>query len=90
MKISFTTLGCPEWDLQTIIARAREYGYDGVDFRGLGAEMDIWKLPEFSSQADQTASMHAGRVTAQGPVAELMTDLDLEWAGGEQAAAVWT
>ncbi len=59
MKISFTTLGCPEWDLQTIIARAREYGYDGVDFRGLGAEMDIWKLPEFSSQADQTASMFA-------------------------------
>ena len=35
MKISFTTLGCPDWDLDTICRRGREYGYEGVDFRGL-------------------------------------------------------
>ena len=34
MKISFMTLGCPGWDLDTICARGREYGFDGVDFRG--------------------------------------------------------
>ncbi len=54
MKIAFTTLGCPEWDIDTIIARAKEYGYDGVDFRGLQGEMDVYKLPEFSDKAEQT------------------------------------
>ena len=34
MKIAFMTLGCPNWDLDTIITRGREYGFDGVDFRG--------------------------------------------------------
>ena len=33
MKLSFSTLGCPEWDLETIAARAAEYGYDGVELR---------------------------------------------------------
>lgn len=48
MKIAFTTLACPDWDIDGIIAAARKYGYDGVDFRGYAAEMEIWKLPEFS------------------------------------------
>ena len=59
MKIAFTTLGCPSWDLDTIIARAVEYGYDGVDFRGLGGEMDIYKLPEFTSTRQETRSKFA-------------------------------
>lgn len=33
MKLSFCTLGCPNWDLYQIAARAREYGYDGVELR---------------------------------------------------------
>jgi sugar phosphate isomerase/epimerase len=49
MKISFTTVGCPAWDLDTICARGHEYGYKGVDFRGLMGEIDITKLPEFTS-----------------------------------------
>ncbi len=34
-KIAFATLGCPEWDLPTIARRAQEYGYDGVELRGV-------------------------------------------------------
>jgi len=56
MKLSFTTLGCPDWDLDTIITRAVEYGFDGVDFRGCAGEMDIWKLPEFSRGLAETAA----------------------------------
>lgn len=59
MKLAFTTLGCHEWDVETIAARAREYGFDGVDFRGYRGEMDVWKLPEFSRRADETASRFA-------------------------------
>jgi len=54
MKISFTTLACPAWDLETIISRGSEYGYDAVDFRGLGEEMRVYRLPAFGAQAEQT------------------------------------
>jgi len=56
MKLSFTTLGCPAWDLDTIIARVREWKFDGVDFRGYRGEHDIWKQPEFGAGAAATAA----------------------------------
>ena len=54
MKLSFTTLGCPEWDLDTICAKGGKYGYDGVDFRGLKETMDITQLPAFTSAVAET------------------------------------
>ena len=54
MKISFTSLGCPEWDLDTVITKGSAYGYDGVDFRGIQNEIDITKLPAFTSGVAET------------------------------------
>ncbi|MCZ8515468.1 sugar phosphate isomerase/epimerase [Paenibacillus filicis] len=54
MKLSFTTLGCPDWTLDQIIERAVQYGFDAIDFRGLTGEMNIYKLPEFSEHLEQT------------------------------------
>lgn len=54
MRISFTTLGCPQWDLDTICRRGREMGYDGVDFRGLLDTLDITTLPAFTTDIAQT------------------------------------
>ena len=54
MKMAFTTLGCPAWDLDTVIARGSEYGYDAVDFRGIQEEIDVTKLPEFNSAIAET------------------------------------
>ncbi len=54
MKISFMTLGCPEWDIDTICARGQEYGYDGVDFRGYLDQIDVTLLPEFTTKASVT------------------------------------
>ncbi len=54
MKISFMTLGCPEWDLDMICARGQKYGFDGVDFRGYLDEIDVTKLPMFTTQATAT------------------------------------
>jgi sugar phosphate isomerase/epimerase len=34
MKFAFSTVACPTWDFETVAARAREYGYDGVEIRG--------------------------------------------------------
>ena len=62
MKISSTTLGCPDWPLETILERFVEYGYDALDFRGLDGQMELWRLDDFSAAADQTAT----RIAASG------------------------
>ena len=54
MKISFMTLGCPNWDLETICSRGKEYGFQGVDFRGYLDTLDITLLPEFTTDAKAT------------------------------------
>ncbi len=59
MKLAFTTLGCPDWDLETIVHRADEYGFDGVDFRGLNGEMQIFRCPEFSDTIEKTKDLIA-------------------------------
>src|SRR4051812_41290132 len=54
MKIAFTTLGCPNWDLDTICQKGHAYGFDGVDFRGYLDEIDITKLALFTTQGAET------------------------------------
>jgi len=54
MKISFMTLGCPNWNLDTICTRGKEYGFNGVDFRGYLETLDITLLPEFTTGAAAT------------------------------------
>lgn len=34
MKFAYSTIACPAWDFETIAARAKEYGYDGIEVRG--------------------------------------------------------
>jgi sugar phosphate isomerase/epimerase len=59
MKTSFTTLGCPAWDLDTIISQGSTMGFDGVDFRGLQDEIDITQLPAFTTDIEQTKTRFA-------------------------------
>jgi sugar phosphate isomerase/epimerase len=54
MKLAFMTLGCPGWNLDTICERGREYGFDGVDFRGYLDTIDITLRPEFTTGAAAT------------------------------------
>jgi sugar phosphate isomerase/epimerase len=54
MKTSFSTLGCPEWDLDEICRRGEEYGFDGVDFRGYLDTLDITTLDQFTKKAEAT------------------------------------
>jgi sugar phosphate isomerase/epimerase len=32
--VSFSTLACPNWSIETIIAKGSELGYDGIEWRG--------------------------------------------------------
>ena len=36
MKLSFSTLGCPEWSWNEILATAKDMGFDGIEIRGVG------------------------------------------------------
>ena len=54
MKLCFTTLGCLDWKLDRIVQKAVEFGYAGVDFRGLEGELDLWKICAFRDNCAQT------------------------------------
>jgi fatty-acyl-CoA synthase len=57
MKLCFSTLVCPLWSLDQIIAASTSMGLGGVDFRGVGDEIDITRLPEFNEKIDETVAM---------------------------------
>lgn len=47
MKVSFSSLACPDWTMPQIIAMAASFGYDGVELRFVQGEDSLWKLPVF-------------------------------------------
>ncbi|MCD4656619.1 MAG: sugar phosphate isomerase/epimerase [Planctomycetes bacterium] len=50
MKLSFSTLGCPDWSLDKTVANAKLYGFEGVELRGVTRVLDIRQLSEFSDE----------------------------------------
>ena len=50
MRISFSTLACPDWTMPQIIAIAAGGGYDGIELRFVQGEDSLWKLPVFSGK----------------------------------------
>ncbi|HKE58591.1 MAG TPA: sugar phosphate isomerase/epimerase family protein [Pyrinomonadaceae bacterium] len=48
MKLAFSTLGCPNWELKQITETARRLGYDGIELRALGGSLDLLARPEFA------------------------------------------
>jgi sugar phosphate isomerase/epimerase len=50
MKLAFSTLGCPDWDLAKMIAGARKYGYDGIELRALRGSLDLPGCDEFAAE----------------------------------------
>lgn len=55
MKIAFSTLGCPNWQWSEIISTAYDFGYNGIEVRGVKNEINASKIKEFSpGQAEKT------------------------------------
>lgn len=46
MKLAFSTLGCPDWELDQIAATAQRLGYDGVELRAVGGSLNLLDRPE--------------------------------------------
>ena len=39
MKISFSTLGCPGFEWSDIYSMAKDFGFDGIEIRGMGKDI---------------------------------------------------
>ena len=62
MKLAFSTLGCPNWELEQIVETAERLGYDGVELRAVGGSLDLLGRPEFmSSNLSTTRSQFEDR-----------------------------
>jgi glucosamine-6-phosphate deaminase len=46
MRLSFSTLGCPDWSLARVIDTAAGLGYDGVELRFLEGDDALWDRAE--------------------------------------------
>jgi len=49
-KISFSTLGCPDWKISQIVEMAVQARYDGIELRFVEGEASLWKLAAFRSE----------------------------------------
>src|SRR5258705_13755446 len=47
LRLAFSTLGCPNWELERIAQAARAYGYAAVELRAIGGELDLLERPGF-------------------------------------------
>src|SRR6185503_3362097 len=64
MKLAFSSLGCPAWDLATMVMKAKEFGYQGIELRGLQGQMHLPLAPELAANP--------------GKIGELMRDTGVE------------
>jgi len=48
MKIAFSTLGCPDFGWTDIYSMAKDFGFDGIEIRGLGKEIFAVKGQPFT------------------------------------------
>ena len=55
MKIAFSTLGCPDFAWTDIYSVAKDFGFDGIEIRGLGDDIFAVKARPFTDgQIDKT------------------------------------
>jgi sugar phosphate isomerase/epimerase len=54
LKLAFSTLGCPLWELGQIAEAAHSFGYDGIELRALGGDLDLLGLREFKKELATT------------------------------------
>jgi sugar phosphate isomerase/epimerase len=64
MKLTISTLACPDWTLAQILEACAAAGVGGVDFRGLGPEIDVTRLREFTLDLPLTLAEFRARGVA--------------------------
>ncbi|MCL2057157.1 MAG: AMP-binding protein [Oscillospiraceae bacterium] len=64
MKIAFSTLACPDYSWDEIVAIAKDTGFDGIEVRGVGRHIAATSAPVFSAsrRADTKKRLDALRL----------------------------
>jgi len=57
LRLSFSTLGCPDWTFEKIVDFAVQNGYSGLEIRGIQRQMDLAKCKEFNSAENISATL---------------------------------
>jgi len=47
--LSFSTLGCPDWEFEKILDFAVANGYQGLELRGIKRQIDLLQCPQFNT-----------------------------------------
>ncbi len=55
--LSFSTLGCPDWNFEKIVHFAAETNYNGIEFRGIERELNLTKCAAFSNEKNIKTSL---------------------------------
>jgi sugar phosphate isomerase/epimerase len=55
--LSFSTLGCPDWDFKQIVDFAAKHNYQGIEMRGIKRQMDLPLCEEFKAPDNRKATM---------------------------------
>src|SRR6266702_3011529 len=63
LPISFSTLGCPAWNLGKILDFAEQHGFAAIELRGLEGNLD---LPSHSAVAAQNIMQTKRAITSHG------------------------
>lgn len=50
MKLAFSTLGCPDFDWSDIYSMAKDFGFSGIEMRGLGDEIFSTRAKPFQEE----------------------------------------
>ncbi len=58
MKISFSTLACPDWKWEKIVDEAERLGYDGIELRCLERELDLNRMKPFLDENIENTIKH--------------------------------
>lgn len=68
MKLSISTLGCPDWSFEEILTNFEALGVEGIEVRGIEGVVDADKIPYFSDEhKDETlARIAAHHLTLVG------------------------
>ena len=77
MKLSFTTLGCPDWSFAKILEEAQRIGYEGVEIRGIDGVMRAEEIslfyPENLEQTGEYIRSHGVELVGFGTSANFHT-----------------
>ncbi|MCQ2497204.1 MAG: AMP-binding protein [Lachnospiraceae bacterium] len=67
MKISFSTIACPDFSWGDIYSMAKDFGFDGIEIRGIGDDISVVNAPAFSPEKVEATMKKLGELRLEIP-----------------------